>query len=652
VTPGQDGDPGPAEPPGAAAEDPPDHARAETYLRLRAEAELRRVQALPRPDPGIPAPLRGAARVVLPPGRRAASIVLPLAGQAARALQPLAENATRALQPVAQNTTRALQPVAQNTTRALQPLAGQAGRTLQPLGQNTTRALQLLAGQAGRTLQPLAGQVIGAVLPAADHAARRLHPLAWEAGYRLQALPRSAAYRLRRRRGRGYWAAATLRGTRAGPAPRRREPAADESPYEGVRRLRRIAHALDQAGVIDRRTADSVVDGLETALAARSRIDDHPLVMRRLHAMRQPQPTRAPAGPYLAAPVGAAVPAGADSDLAGIHLLTLVTGPGGAVITAAGQLADPRDEAQHLDPWPVFDGPDGPSVTDDRGNSYEIHEDSGMSDGEGRWSGILRLSPVPPPGTQWLDLALSPGSPPVRVDLARPADESEQAAGPLPAGSPAERMIDDAAVDLLRWSVTGEESLPGHDLSAVADIVTALEAVGALEPARAAAGRLVALAGQLGQEVPPALRAAAPPGRVPGAWSSVLENRDRRDGPRGVAPAAAVLPELDGTRFVLAGLRSEAAQAELHVMARGWPDTPLWLADATVESWRWSARDDQGRWHIVTENSASYYSDDRRHLQLSLFPPLHPRATSLEVTVAGRSGRATVTVPLDWQEPR
>ena len=87
-------------------------------------------------------------------------------------------------------------------------------------------------------------------------------------------------------------------------------------------------------------------------------------------------------------------------------------------------------------------------------------------------------------------------------------------------------------------------------------------------------------------------------------------------------------------------------------MVWGWSDTPPWLADAAVEPWCWSARDDQGRWHIVTLNSAGYYSDDGGHLQLTLVPPLHPQATSLEVTVAGRSGQATVTVPLDWQEPR
>ena len=410
-----------------------------------------------------------------------------------------------------------------------------------------------------------------------------------------------------------------------------------------------MAHALNQAGAIERGTADSILEGLETALAARSRMDEHELIMRSLHTMRHPQPTRAPAGPYLAAPIGAVVPAGADSDLADIRLLTLVTGPSWTVITAVGQLADQRDEPRHRDPWPVFDGPDGPGVTDDRGNSYEIHEDIGMTDVDGRWNGILDLSPAPPPGTQWLDLALSPGSPPVRVDLARPGGRSERPPGPP--GSQAERMIDATAVDLLRWSVTGEESPPGHDLSAVADVVTALEAVGALEPARDAVGRLLALAGRLGTDIPPALRAAAPAGRLPDAWTGVLENRDRRDGPHGAAPAAAVLPELDGARFVLAGLRSEAARAELHVVVWGWPETPLWL-DPEVEPWCWSARDDQGRWHIATENGARVYSDDRRYVQLNLVPPLHPQATSLEVTVAGRVGQATVTVPLDWQEPR
>jgi hypothetical protein len=36
-------------------------------------------------------------------------------------------------------------------------------------------------------------------------------------------------------------------------------------------------------------------------------------------------------------------------------------------------------------------------------------------------------------------------------------------------------------------------------------------------------------------------------------------------------------------------------------------------------------------------------------LYLTLLPPLHPKATSLDVTLTGRSHRAHTTVPLNWQ---
>jgi len=542
-----------------------------------------------------------------------------------------------------------LQPLAQNATRALRPLADSAEQTLPPLAGNAVRTLQPLADTATRTLQPLASQVIGVVLPAADQAARRLHPLAWEAIGRLQALQRSGEHQVVRWRGRSRRVTATLRGSRAGAAPGPLTSPPDESPDDGVRRLRRVAHALGQAGAIDGGTADSILDGLETALAARSRIDGDRLVLRSLHVLRHQQPTRAPAGPYLAVPIGAAVLPRPDSFLTDVRLLTLVIGPRAALIYATGQVSDRSRRPEHLDPWPLF-GTDRPSATDDRGNSYEIDEDTARSDGEGRWDGLLRLSPVPPPGTQWVELTVRPGTPGIRVSLAD-TGENERAPGRAPASRPAERLIDAAALDLLQLSVTDEEYLPRHDLSGVADIVSALEAVGALESVRGAVGRLVTLAGRLGVEPPPALREAAPPGRLPAAWASVLANRHRRDGPGGAAPAAAVLPELDGTRFVFAGLRSEAVGADLYVMAWGPQQEPRWLEGA-MDSWSWSARDDQGRWHIATPGNTSIFSDSLQHLQLHLVPPLHPQATSLEVTVTGPPGQVTVTVPLDWTGPR
>jgi hypothetical protein len=503
--PGQGQGPAHAQP--ATAGQPPDQARAETYLRLRAEAELRRVLALPRDDPpaerGMPVLLRTTGRLALPLGRRAADVV-----------QPLADS----------------------------------------------------------------------------------------------------------------------------------EPSADD----GLRRLQTVANGLAYAGAIDSGTAESVLTGLEAALVARSRIDAHRVFMRNLRARRREQQAHAPAGPYLAAPVGVTVRPTPDSGLAELRLFTLVIAPDRSVLTAAGRLSE-HGESRYLDPWPIF-GPDRPSAIDDRGNGYELHEDSGWSDGDGEWAGFLRISPAPKAGIGWLELTFNPGSPGIRVDLTG-AGETERASGPVPADSPAERLIDAAAIDLLHHAVIGGSgSLVWHDLSGVADIVTALDAVDALAPARDAVGRLVTVAARLGVDIPSALTAAAEPRELPAAWISVLDSRHRRDGPRGAAVATAVLPELGGARFVLAGLRSDAAGADLNVLAWGWGGGSSHLPEyAADDPWSWSARDDRGRWHIATEDSGSY-SHGHANLQLRLVPPLHPDATSLELTLAGPTGQATATVPLHWQE--
>jgi hypothetical protein len=587
---------------------PPDHARAETYLRLRVEAELRRVQALPRPDPPpesrIPASLRGVARLAAPLGQRAVTTVQPLAGSAARSLQPLAGGATRTLQP--------------------------------------------LAGRAARTLQPLFGQLAGTVLPAAEQAARRLQPLALQAAGRAQTLRFAAEQQLRMWQWRAQAAAAPLRRA-AGDGPAR---SAELSAEEGLGRLDTVAHALAWAGAIDDATADSVVGSLETALAARSRIHSRWLLVRVKRGIRQHHADRPPAGAYLAAPVGAACPAPPESGLANLDVITMVIAPDRAFLVVAARVTEPDARSQHRDPWPVFGSADRPTAIDDRGNAYQLYEDSGWSNDEGEWDSILQITPVPPAGVQWLELTMSPGSAPIRVDLARAAGEA--AIGAEPAGSPAARLIDAAAIDLLGEAAGSEAGrAPGHDLRGVTDIVTALEGAGALAPARDAVGRLVSLADRLAVDVPPALRAAAPPGDLPAAWVSVLENGRRRDGPCGIIPAAVVLPELDGTRFVLAGLRSSAAGAQLHVLAWGRHRMPGFFVfqHGRVGVWSWSARDDRGRWHILTEGSCSA-GDLHANLQLEIRPPLHPQATSLAVTMAGRSGQVTATVPLDWREAR
>jgi hypothetical protein len=601
MTPGQD--PGP----------PPDHARAETYLRLRAEAELRRVEALPRPDPlaviGVPAPLRGPVRLAMPLGRRAVT-----------ALQPLAENAAQNLQPLAQRATQNLPPLAENAARALGPVAQDAARRLQPV-----------AGAAGQALAPIASQLAGVVLPAAEQTARRLHPLFWRAAVRLQD-------------------AAQLSWPSRLGGDRRPRPAA-LSAQDGLRRLGAVARALVLVDAIGQPAADSVMAGLEAALVARSRIRPWRMLVRARRVRRQGS-IRPPAGVYLAAPVGVPAVPSPESGLKNVALVTVVVAPDRALLVLAGQVAAKDDQSVHRDPWPVFGTSSSrPTATDDRGNSYALREGSGWSEEDGEWDSSMQISPVPPAGTQWLELTMSPGTAPVRVDLA--AASGNTAPGPQPThGCPAEWLIDAAAAKLLYAAIDdGQHGARLPDLPELADIVTAFGAVGVLEPARGAVGRLVTLADRVGADVPPALRAASPPPHdLPAAWVSVLENAHRRDGPCGMTPAAVALPELDGTRFVLAGLRSYPDCAKLAVMAWGNLEMRGFLEYGAGAPWSWPARDDRGRWHAISVESYNG-GDEFAELRLDLKPPLHPRATSLEVAVTGRSGQVTATVPLDWRQP-
>jgi hypothetical protein len=607
----QDRDPGGGEPagpggPGQPGRDATDYAKAETYLRLRVEAELRRVQALPRPDPleqaGVPPALRGPVRLGL---------------RMAETLEPTTRGAARALRPVAGNAGRALRPVADRTARALQPLIENAAQTLRPLAEN-----------AGRTLEPLARRGIGTALPAVNRAAGRLHPLAWQAAARLREL----AYPGGRRESRFRLAAC--------------EPGGPPSPEQGARRLQLVALTLTEAGAIEKSTATSIIAGLQTALVARSRIDAHDLFAWDLGARRHQ--VRAPAGRYIAAPIGALLPPAPGRGVA--RLFTLVAGPDRAVVTIAGRAAaDHEDESLHMDPWPIFGADGPPAVTDDTGLSYELDEDSSWSSGDGEWSGMLTLTPIPAAAVQWLEIALRPDWPPVRVDLTSPGD----AAGRFgPAPHPTERLFTAAALNLLEIAMIHDGPILGHpDLSDVADIVTALDAVGALEPARGAVGRLVALARRLGMPLPPALSAVAAAAEdLPGAWADILEHRHREDGPRADAVVAAMLPEIDGARFALAGLRSYPGAAELRVVSWGSQIGSHFARRTAANPWSWLARDDRDRWHLVTEGASSA-SDRHVDMQLNVMPPLHPDATSLDVTLTGPSAHVTVTVPLSWQEP-
>jgi hypothetical protein len=166
--------------------------------------------------------------------------------------------------------------------------------------------------------------------------------------------------------------------------------------------------------------------------------------------------------------------------------------------------------------------------------------------------------------------------------------------------------------------------------------------------------RLAGLGWRLGLDLSPG--GPVPARSLPPAWLSLLADGHRRDGPDAVTPLAADLPEIGGARFALAGLRSSARGATLHVMASGWePQGQGWPVHGTgpgdspldlVLSWR--ACDSTGRWHLVRGMSWGSSSRAGGMIKMYLTPPLHPEATALEVIVTGPQSRVRATVPLHW----
>jgi hypothetical protein len=182
--------------------------------------------------------------------------------------------------------------------------------------------------------------------------------------------------------------------------------------------------------------------------------------------------------------------------------------------------------------------------------------------------------------------ALSPGG----ADLPSLAASAQQVSGP------AERFLDAVSECLLRWRTPGgnedflADSRPGETpADRLRSIGLALRAADGLQPGSLARRRLVAIAQRLG--VPADLSApgsdASRSGAgstggpvLPPAWAAVLDSLEPADShdPAGhqgsrtgwASPLAGVLPELDGTRCVLAGLRQHET-ACLHVLAWNWP---------------------------------------------------------------------------------
>jgi hypothetical protein len=417
---------------------------------------------------------------------------------------------------------------------------------------------------------------------------------------------------------------------------------------EGLLRVKAVVSALGKVGALAEETGRSVLADMAAALALRGLRAPGAL----LSAATASGPSAAPPpgrsrpvtpGGYRAIPVGAVLPADLGGYQGDVHLQALVLAPDRAAIvtcfvsTWRETSARPAGRAVAQPSFPPFGGS---GLTDDQGRSYRLSFEAA----EGGWQerGVLDISPVPPAGTRWLDLPTGSG-PVIRISLTgagRAARVGTQRITPLSVG---ERLLTAVAETML-----GGGPMAGIEATllaaSLAEVAEALEAVRALPPGSRAAAQLAALCQRRAIEVHGQLAERCLAVRLPEPWASVLSNSQHWDGWPGVAPAAVVLPEIDGARFVLAGLSSWERQASLQMFAWGWQ----WESRGFPYSqpFSWWARDNAGRWHVGRPNPHHVVAGT---FQLELTPPLDPAATALDIMVTGRSSRVTATMPLNWQ---
>jgi hypothetical protein len=392
---------------------------------------------------------------------------------------------------------------------------------------------------------------------------------------------------------------------------------------DGLRRLAVAADALAAVDAIDDDVAKSVIADQAIALEVRQR-----LFGGRFRHMARPA-IGPPTGQFLAVGIAKRARLEVDGDPAEITLLSLVITPDRAVLTIIASRQTHTDDDEGF--WFL----DKVKAVDNLGSSYSFGFSGGGDDQE--WAGELELHPVPRAGVRWLDLTLVPGSASVRIGLDQ-ATAPEPAIDPLPRSELAERYLDKVAEVLLAGRQWQARHLSGG--------VKALLGTGLITPDNEAIARLATLARRLGVSMPLDLP-AGPDTDLPERWLSVLDATSATDGPTGVAAAAAVLPELDGTRWTIAGLRSKTESAELQVLGWGADGEHSRHHYMTPSKFSWWARDNTGRWHIADQAGGSW-GGMHTDLTLKLTPALHPAATSIDVVVTGRSGQVTVTLPLDW----
>jgi Sigma-70, region 4 len=227
------------------------------------------------------------------------------------------------------------------------------------------------------------------------------------------------------------------------------------------------------------------------------------------------------------------------------------------------------------------------------------------------------------------------------------------------ASSPGEHLLDHIATRLLLLTLAFPQEILLHPavprpepFSCVAaglgDVVAALQACGALSLLSPVPGQLAALCANLnvgGHGI-----IARPARDLPEPWLSLLAHYRRRKpqkglGGDGCAATAIAFPELDGIRLSILGLNNADNSTVLYAHASGTPDA---AADFPLTLW---VRDNGGRWHATRISGWDERDDGEMTMRLEVVPPLGHTAARLDVLAAGSSAEARATLPVRWQLP-
>ena len=178
------------------------------------------------------------------------------------------------------------------------------------------------------------------------------------------------------------------------------------------------------------------------------------------------------------------------------------------------------------------------------------------------------------------------------------------------------------------------------------EVVAALEAGEALPPTSPMTTRLAAICQARGIDIGNDLTARAEQAHLPEPWRNLLAGGHTKDGPWGVALAAATLPAIGGAQFAVTAVRSWDRDAVVILLA--WGQQQAYDEEhGSLPPRSWEAFDVTGRWH--TGRLHRERQPNRPQRFLTLRPPLHPQATLLTLILTGGERQAQVTLPLNWQ---